>query len=141
VSAEENIATVRRYFDEVLSKGNRPVIDEIIAPDFRVPLHPGFELPPGPEGAWISSSGVRRGFPDVQFTIDDIFADGDSVAVRASWTGTHQGGFQGVSATGKPASATILSIFRFKNGKITERWTVQDRLAVIQQLVPVSIPG
>ena len=49
-------------------------------------------------------------------------------------TGTHEGGFQGIAATGKKIEVRGLQIGRFENGQIVERWGSSDELGILQQL-------
>ena len=73
-------------------------------------------------------------FPDITVTINDIVAEGDKVAVRATWKGTHKGQIFGIAPTGNRIDMTNTSIFRIANGKLAELWTTQDSLRMLQQL-------
>jgi predicted ester cyclase len=88
MSTEQNKAIVRRYFTEVLTAGNLELIDTLIAPDYVSHYPAGYELGGGPEDVRQIVSSVRRAFPDVHFTVDDLIAEGEKVVCR--WT------FQGV---------------------------------------------
>jgi predicted ester cyclase len=80
-------------------------------------------------------------FPDARFTIDDIIAEGDTVVVRYTARGTHQGNLMGIPPTGKQASVTTIGIFRIVNGKAVEQWINCDDLGLLQQLgvVPTMV--
>ena len=66
--------------------------------------------------------------PDIQLTIEDIFAEGDKVAVRWTFRGTHTGAsLLSGSPTGDAFTAVAISIYRFANGKIEEDWGVEAR--------------
>ena len=80
------------------------------------------------------------GFPDLTINIDDLVSEGDKVVWRITASGTHNGPFQGVPATGKSVKFGAHYTFRFENGKIVERWSTIDRLAVLVQLGAVSLP-
>ena len=73
-------------------------------------------------------------FPDIQFTKDLILAEGDLVANREPWTGTHLGEFMGIPPTGRKVTVTSNNIIRIENGKYAEGWSVVDRLGLMQQL-------
>jgi len=75
-----------------------------------------------------------RRVPDGQTTIDDIIAEGDKVAVRATMTGTHQGDFMGIPATGKPVTISGIDVTRFHEGQSVEHWGQWDMAALMQQL-------
>ena len=75
-----------------------------------------------------------KAFPDVHFTIDDIFAESDRVAVRYTWTGTHQASFLGLSLSKHHVSVPGIDIFRIVDGKIAEVRVAFDRLQLIEQL-------
>src|SRR3989337_2189775 len=96
--SEENKAVVRRAFEEVANEGDMTTVDEIIAPEYvRHDLAGGPDAA-GPEGVKRLITGLRAAFPDLQTTIEDIFADGEKVVVRFTASGTHSGPFQGMAA-------------------------------------------
>jgi steroid delta-isomerase-like uncharacterized protein len=73
-------------------------------------------------------------FPDLKFNIDDIFAEGDKVAVRYTMVGTNQGSYMGAPPTGKKISLNGISIYKIAGGKLVESWGVFDMLSLMQQL-------
>jgi predicted ester cyclase len=77
---------------------------------------------------------VRAAFPDVHVTVEDTLSQGDRVAGRVTWRGTHQGPLAGVAGSGKPVQFTAIHIVRFVNGKTAEWWGVADLLGVLQQI-------
>ena len=81
------------------------------------------------------------GFPDLRNDIDDLVGDGDEVVWRITASGTHEGSFLGVPATGKPVRFGAHYTFRFKSGKIVERWSTIDRLTLLAQIGAVSLPS
>jgi steroid delta-isomerase-like uncharacterized protein len=81
------------------------------------------------------------GFPDLRIEIDELVGEGDKVVWRITASGTHQGTFQGVPATGKSVKFGAHYTFRFENGKIVERWSTLDRLSLLVQLGVVSLPA
>ena len=78
--------------------------------------------------------GLVTAFPDIRFELDDMIAEGDKVAVRFTFRGTHQGVFQGIAPTGKQITYSALEIDRFVGGKFIEAWIVSDTLGMMQQL-------
>jgi steroid delta-isomerase-like uncharacterized protein len=81
------------------------------------------------------------GFPDLTIHVDDLVAEGDRVVWRVTASGTHDGPFQGIPATGKPVKFGAHYTFRIEHGKIVERWSTIDRLAVLVQIGAVSLPA
>jgi steroid delta-isomerase-like uncharacterized protein len=77
---------------------------------------------------------LLRAFPDVHVAIEDMIAEGDKVVARNTVTGTHQGQYRGVPATGKPVTYDEIFIGRFADGRIAEIWGVVDVYAQLRQL-------
>ena len=116
------------------------VIDEIIAPDvIEHEEFAGFE--PGREGVKQGFQVFHAAFPDLHVDIQDVLADGDKVIARMHWTGTHQGEFMGMPATGKQVAFNVIDIFRFDEGRMVEHWGVSDSLAMMTQLGAIPEPG
>jgi steroid delta-isomerase-like uncharacterized protein len=125
-----NKAFAQRFHDEIFAQGNFAVADEILNPDFV--WHS--EVPPGVAGVKTFASTVRTAFPDLTLTADQVIAEGDRVAILWTLTGTHQGEFLGVPATGNTVSTPGIDIYRIENGQIAEIWTVGDELGLLMQL-------
>jgi steroid delta-isomerase-like uncharacterized protein len=81
------------------------------------------------------------GFPDLKIHVDEMVGEGDEVVWRITASGTHDGTFQGLPATGKTVKFGAHYTFRFENGKIVERWSTIDRLSLLMQLGAVSLPA
>jgi steroid delta-isomerase-like uncharacterized protein len=140
MSTEENKALLRRFYAEVLTKGNLAVIDELVANDVVSHiLPPG--LPPGPEGLKMFIGMFRAAFPDLNATVEDQIAEGDKVVSRVTVRGTHTGAFQGIPPTGKQATVQTIDIIRLAGGKQVEAWGGPDQLSLLQQLGVVPMPG
>ncbi len=147
MSTEQNKASLHRFIEEVLNKGNFSVIDEIVSPDLVLHnLPPG--TPPGAESLTQFIGRNRTAFPDIHYTIEDQVAEGDRVAVRLVVTGTHLGPYRTnvgdpLPPTGKRFSMQGLDIWRFdEDGKWVECWSTYDRLSQLQQLgvIPAAEP-
>jgi steroid delta-isomerase-like uncharacterized protein len=122
---EKNKALVRRYYEEVWSKGNVASIDEFMAADY-VPQSLPTGLQPGPEGLKQMITTYRTAFPDLKATLEDIFAEGEMVTFRWSVSGTHLGEWLDIPPTSNHARATGITVFRVANGKVVESWTSTD---------------
>jgi steroid delta-isomerase-like uncharacterized protein len=135
MSLEGNKAIVRSIFEDGLNKGEVDKIAEMTAPDFfDHDIHVETGIPEGPEDMKEALIAIRRGFPDIDVTVEDIIAEGDKVVVRNTWRGTHQGEFNGIPATGRQIEIGGIVIWRIENGKIAERWATVDTLSLLQQL-------
>ena len=140
MTAEENKAVVRRFTDEVWNTGNLAIIDELFASTWvGHDLPPG--LAPGREGLKQMVGAFRAAFSDIRATVDDQVAEGDAVAWRWTFQGTHSGAFLGIPPTGKRITLTGISIDRLAGGKFVERWDSADTLGMMQQLGVIPAPG
>jgi len=137
----ENKALARRLLEEAFNAGRLEVTDEIVASDFvgHDPALP--EEVRGPGGLRELIDGYRAAFPDIHITIEDQIADGDRVVTRWSAKGTHQGVLMGMTATGKQATVTGITIDRIAAGRIAESWNNWDTLGLMQQLGAIPAPA
>ena len=138
---EANKNLVQRMIDEVMNQQNLDVIDELFAADYLMhdPAWPA-EVK-GPEGfkQWAGMM-LDPYFSDSRITIEDMIAEGDKVAVRWTWSGTHSGEFMGIPPTGKQIAVTGISIHRFADGEFVESWAIYDSLGMMQQITAQTIP-
>ena len=140
VSAEDNKALVRRFVDEVQSGGNIDLIDEICSPEF-VNHSPPPGIPADCEGIKILTAMFRGAFTDSHFTIENMVAEGDKVATRKTFHGTHGGDFMGMPPTGRVVSMGLIDIVRVSDGRVVEHWAMGDSLGLMQQLGVIPQPG
>jgi predicted ester cyclase len=84
---------------------------------------------------------IRQAFPDSYFTVEDMMAEGDKLATRKTFHGTHQGGFMGIPPTGRRVSMGLIDIVRIADGRVVEHWSMGDNLGMMQQLDLVPRPG
>ena len=139
--SEENKAIARRLYDELASQGNLSLADEVVAEDFVDHNPPGPGILPGREGLKQVFATFRSAFPDLRVRVEDQIAEGDKVVSRLTVSGTNQGEFMGMPATGKSASIGVVDILRFEGGKIAERWGEADFMGMMQQLGHAPTPG
>jgi predicted ester cyclase len=78
--------------------------------------------------------------PDLRLTIQDMAAEGDTVAARVAFGGTHRGEFQGIPPTGKEVNFTSMEFNRVVNGKVEEHWVEIDLLRLMGQLGALPEP-
>ena len=136
--AEENKALVRRWLDEVLTRGNLRRVDELFAPNYV--LHdPSFPYEVhGREGVECYVATYRAAYPDACFTVEDQIAEGDMVVTRWTACGTHQGEFLGMPPTGSRVTITGIEFDRIFDGKIDEAW-VSYHLSTDKALDPERV--
>lgn len=133
MSTEENKALTRRFYEEVINQKKLDVADELAAENVVSQfLPPG--LPPGLAGLKIFISVFHGAFPDGQLTIDEMIAEGDFVATRLTFTGTHTGEFQGIPPTGKTVTVPALDMTHVVDGKAVEIWGGPNQFSLMQQL-------
>jgi steroid delta-isomerase-like uncharacterized protein len=133
LSTQENATLVRRFAEEVITRGDigsaaRFVWEDVVE---QVPL-PG--QGPGLEGLKDILRSMRSAFPDLNFAINEQIAEGDKVASRFEWTGTHQEEFLGVSATGRRVRVWGVVIDRLEEGRIKDTRIIMDTLGLMMQL-------
>lgn len=102
-------------------------------------LPPG--MPQGHTGLRLFYGAFHTGFPDAQLIFDDILSEGDRVMIRFHLDMTHTGEFNGIPATGKRVSLSGITIFRFVEGKVAERWSESDFFGLMQQLGVLPTPA
>jgi steroid delta-isomerase-like uncharacterized protein len=132
MSLQENKDVVQRLVD-LINEGKLEQAKELYTPDY-VNHDPGAP-DVGNREALIQLFAVwGAGFPDAHTTIDDMVAEGDMVAKRWTYRGTHTGEFMGIPATGKSITMTAITIYRLAGGKVAECWWNYDRLGAMQQI-------
>jgi steroid delta-isomerase-like uncharacterized protein len=129
----DNIAAARRILEEAFSEGRLEVVDELCAENF-VDHDP--VLGDGDrEAAKERIAGYRDAFPDLSFTVEDIFEADDKVVMRWTGRGTFENEFMGQQPTGEQGDpVTGISIDRFEDGKIAESWVQWDALTFMRNI-------
>ena len=135
----DHAATIRRMYD-LLSAGDIDGFGDLIADDFvEHEETPGLE--PTKEGVKQFFHMYRAAFPDLRMEPQDVLASGDKVVARTRATGTNQGEFMGMPATGKSVDVQLIDIIRFgDDGLAREHWGVFDALGMMQQLGAIPAP-
>jgi steroid delta-isomerase-like uncharacterized protein len=122
VMSEQNKDLVRRYYDQVLNGGDLEAVGNYFADE-------------------RTAAGVRKGcfyffqaFPDLYVALDEFVAEGDRVFLRSTMTGTHDGEFQGIPATGRHIAAESAEVFRIADGKFVGYWCMVNVAGLMHQL-------
>jgi steroid delta-isomerase-like uncharacterized protein len=141
MSTDANKAIVVQLYDEVFNKGNLELAEKLVAEGAIEHDPNGLPVPSGPAGVTTVVTMLRTAFPDCHQTIEDLVAEGDRVAARLSFQGTHQGTFLGAAPTGKRISITMMHLYRFAGGKVAEVWANRDDVGVMRQLGLLPAPS
>jgi len=129
---EENKQLVQRLY-ETINGGRLETIDPLIDDAFA-----GAQGGRGPSAFAAPIRALKQAFPDLHYTVEDLLAEGDRVAVRWKWTGTHQGPFGPYPPSHRKVTNDGMAIFRIKDGKIAASSIQTDRLGFLQEIGVVS---
>lgn len=124
---------VKAHYDAAMNEQDLTKLDEQLTEDFvDHSMPPGTPKGVGPVKEWLDH--VRGAFPDLAVRTEDMVAEGDRVAVRAVWTGTHLGAFRTLSATGRSVRFEGMVFWRLEGERIAERWAQLDVSGLMEQL-------
>ena len=139
MSVEENKAIAHPLFSNAWNQGDFTLAEKYVSPD----IIDHFDRTRGIESFRRVINTFRTAFPNLRLTIEDEIGEGDKVVHRWTMTGTQQGEIVGIPPTGRTATWTGITIVRFADGKIVERWANVDVLAIMQQLgaIPAAAPA
>jgi len=130
--SERNKALVCRYVNECIAKNDISRMDEFLAADYVLHMPPSGDLDLQAYKQFQPT--VLAGFPDGHWRIEDMVAEGDKVAWRFSFDGTHLGEFMGIPATRNRLHLNGMVVSRIAEGKIAEEWELYDGLGMMDQL-------
>jgi steroid delta-isomerase-like uncharacterized protein len=121
-------------FTDFINTANEDLATDLISPNaiFYVPGRP--EPMQGPSGYLAIIGMMRAGFPDIQWTLEELIAEGDKVAARFTMRGTHKGTFFGVPPSGRKIEVKAMNFYRMNDGKIVEEHGQPDLLGLLQQI-------
>jgi steroid delta-isomerase-like uncharacterized protein len=129
--SKTNLNVVQRFYDAYNNK-REAILNEVIADDY---VDYGHQPPGrGVQGARSDYQDIARGFEDARFDIDEMFGDDDRVVVRWTLHATNTGPFAGLTPTQKKIEVRGISLYRLRDGKITETRNLADLLALFTQL-------
>lgn len=133
MSTETNKVVMHRFV-EFINTANEKLAEELISIDaiFHVPGQPGPMR--GPAGYLTIIGMMRAGFPDIQWTLEEMVVEGDKVAARFTMRGMHQGIFFGIPPSGKKIVVQAMNIYHLSNGKFIEEYGQPDILSLLQQI-------
>jgi predicted ester cyclase len=130
--SEENKTLVRRIVEDYWSKKNPSLAGELFGANCSIHT-PDVDLQ-GMEGATLLYDVFSTAFPDFRITIDDTVAEGEQVAIRHTFAGTHNGPFGETPASGNRVTVSGMMLFRVVGGKVAEARLTWDTLKLQQQV-------
>ena len=130
---EENKEIMQRYFDELMTNRDYSRVDEILHQDFIAVGGGGLK---GVEGHKQYNDYLHSVVSDARFEVQQMIAEGDTVAVFSEWSGTNDGSTQGIPPTGNHVSFIMAAVYEFKDGKILRGAvrTLSNHLSMYQQM-------
>jgi steroid delta-isomerase-like uncharacterized protein len=132
----DNKAIVRRLYEEVWNKRKLELINELVLPSHGLtgpgPNFVGSSI--GPEAYAQQVILFTTGFPDLDFKVEEIIAEGDRVVSHWTISGTHKGEFMGVPATNRKVSFDGITIHQMSKGRIMDSYVSWDIWGLMQQL-------
>ena len=132
--SEANKDCVRRLYEDVWTRGKVGLLDTLIGAAY-VDHNPASGQAAGAGGVKARVETLREAFPDLRFAVEDLVAEGDLVAARFSWRGTHKGeAFLGIPPSGKAILVRGMEFYRLRDGRIVEHWDNVDELGMLTQL-------
>ena len=137
MSTEQNKKIILRLFSEGIMERKFHVFDELIADDFI--NHGILNAKTGPAGYGDYVHELLNAFPDLKVNIQQIIADGDTVATRGFIYGTHDGNYMGQLPTGKKIRFNYFDFWKIRNNKCAECWLQMDLAGVMDQLRPLQV--
>ncbi len=144
MSLDENKAAVRRILTEFWQKGDASVLNELLATDC-VNHEQSVSEQRGRDACKQWAEGVRQAnrqaFPDFDVALDDLIAEGNQVAKRWTFRGTHRGEFNGIPATGKQVTMRGITLYRLEGGKVREMYWNYDVFGLLVQIGAIPAPG
>jgi predicted SnoaL-like aldol condensation-catalyzing enzyme len=126
-------ALVHRVITDIFHAKKLELVDELYTVDFVGHQIPA-PLPPDRAGQKQTLAYFHSVFPDLELVFEDEIVEGDKLAGRGYFSGTHRGEFRGVAPTGKKVKVAFQDVWRVDGGRIAEYWGTVDYLGLLQQL-------
>lgn len=130
-------AIVTRFLEEVWNEGRLDAIPSYLGERYTIYSDPGDPW----DGQTLDVAGFRERvrqsrapFPDQRFTVTDLVAEPDKIAVTWTWTGMQTGELAGFPASGRRITMSGITVYYFDGDRIVGHRQVVDRLGVYQQL-------
>jgi predicted ester cyclase len=131
----ENKEIIRSLYANVFNGGKTELLEQIVSPDYE--NSKGMK---GIEAFRKTVTELSTAFPDAQWTLTAMVAEGNQVFIRHKLIATHKGVFQDIAPTNKPFTSLGMVLYEFKDGKIIHSDVLTDRLGFLQQLEVIPQP-
>lgn len=146
MSAEDNKAKVRAFYEHAVNKGELTAVDDLVA-TAEIAHYSGGTVgqnTPASVKKWVVA--IRAAFPDIHVTVEDLIADGDKLVNRVTYRGTHAGELNDpvwgrIAPSGRQITWMAIAINRFAGGKSVEAWDLMDDSGIWQQLGLIPAPA
>lgn len=129
----QNKQIVRQLFEEGFNRDQLALVDELVAEEY---VDATGERGPAAFKAVITR--LRSAFPDIHYTIEDMLAEDDRVALRWHLSGTHRGPFRGIAPTERELVNNGSAIFKLRAGRVIAAALDTDRLGFLQSIGVVA---
>jgi len=123
-----------KQFVQFINTADENLAQQLISPVAKFYVPGQAEPLQGPKGYLMIIAMMRSGFPDIQWTVEDMISENNKVAVRFIMRGTHQGEFFGVPPTGKPIAVQAMNFYRLADDQIIEEFGQPDMLGLLTQI-------
>jgi steroid delta-isomerase-like uncharacterized protein len=128
-------ALVRRHIEEGFNRGDWTVCETTLADDYTARYGADGRANVGRDHYVMVCTMLRKSFPDVAITIEDLVVEGDKIVNRYIERGTLTGrSFLGVEAAGQRYEKPGTTVYRVADGRLAESWGVEDTLGWFRQL-------
>jgi predicted ester cyclase len=125
--SDENKALVRRYYDEVINGRDLDSVDQYFADERMV------------KGVRGGCFAYFQAFPDLHSSIDELVAEDDRVFCRTTMTGTHDGEYKGIPATGRHVATESAEVFTVADGRFVGYWCLANVAGLMRQLTEEQV--
>ena len=139
MTVRTNRALVQRYYNEMWNTWNFALADELLSAEISFRGSLGVDVR-GRSAFCDYMRRVRNAFPDFHNKIEQLVAEGDRVAARLQYTGTHRGEIFGVRPSGKSIRYAGAAFFRIVGNRVAEGWVLGDLVSLTQQLGAHTLP-
>jgi predicted ester cyclase len=120
--SEHNKNRVREYYEDVLNGRNLEAVGDYFVGEQII------------EGVKRGCFAYFQSFPDLHVSIDELVAEGDKVFCRSTMTGTHDGEYKGIPATGRHIASESAEVFRVVEGRFVGYWCLSNVAGLMRQL-------
>ena len=128
-----------KQFLQFINTADENLAQQLISPVAKFYVPAESEPLQGPKGYLMIIAMMRGGFPDIQWTIEDMITENDKAAVSFTMRGTHKGTFFGVPATGRKIAVQAMNFYRLADNQILEEFGQPDMLGLLTQIGAVPL--